>query len=416
MLKSEKKFAKELELLLKDDERLDEANSLIDQIVNELRNGFGDKKIRQTYSGGVIGVEGALEVAKSRLKVSEKFTRWNRLWLDSYSASYSTPEIIARYRSGRLSSTEIVDVGCGAGLQSIFFSEFNSVTSIEVSRVRSLMTRLNGLTYGFVPKKVVNADYAAVIDKVPVNDETVVFSDPLRPRTEEERTLNTLIPSPVVVHGMLARKTDRFVFDLPPQMKWENISLPGEKEYISIGSRMNRLTLYTGSLSNGQSSAVMMPEMIRITGEPSEPDFSHSDKAGSMLFVPDISLKYSRLLGVLKELGDFREISIDQRRTVLTSDSPPNGFFPGEVFNVEGSTGSELLSRELKKAGAGKVIPRFSIDPDRYYDMKRTFESGLTGSEDIYLFRRGEEFVLCRKDVSNSGRVISSQNMKHIVN
>ena len=60
------------------------------------------------------------DLAISRIRAESKFSNYEKIWLDSYSSRYSTPEIVASYRSERLKGNQIVDIGSGAGMQSIF--------------------------------------------------------------------------------------------------------------------------------------------------------------------------------------------------------------------------------------------------------------------------------------------------------
>ncbi len=413
-MKNEDRFSRQLQELLKDGEKLDKANEYLDLLIGSLRSGHDDQKIRKLHGKGPLMFEGALEVAKSRISVSGKFSMWNRLWLDTYSASYSTPQNVAEYRAGRLASSELVDVGCGAGMQTVFFSRTCSVTGIEVSPLRALMARLNSNAYGFHPKKIINSDYANVIENLDIDSETVIFSDPLRPRTEAERTLNTLIPSPNVLIKLLSKKTGKFVFDLPPQISWDNLPLEGEKEYISIDGLLNRLTLYQGKLKNFEASAVIMPNSIRISGNPSDAGFEQSETPKRYLYVPDIALIYSKLLYRIKRAGSFYLLSKDRRRTVLTGDGEPDYYFPGEVFNVLGTADSVDLLEKLKELDCGKVVLRYSLDPDKYYKTRKEIEANLSGDVELYIFQKDGRYILCSKERSNADKPLDKEIMESI--
>lgn len=413
-LKNERRFSRELDELYRDREKLDSANEYIDNIVESLRSGHDEQKIRNNLGKGPIMFEGAIEVARSRLSVSGKFTKWNRLWLDSYSASYSTPEIVGLYRAGRLQSSNMVDVGCGAGMQSVFFSKTCSVTSIEVSALRATMTKLNGSVYGHSPDRVINADYANVIENLKVDEETVIFSDPLRPKTESERSLPSLIPSPLVLMKLVSGKTEKFVFDLPPQISWDNLTLEGEKEYISIGGSLNRLTLYQGDLGHSESSAVILPWNVRIRGKPSPSDFMKAGRVGRYLYVPDISLQYARLLNGVKQLGEFSLLVKDRRRFVLTSDNELEWMFPGEAFEVLDTVSESELTGTLKERNCRNAIIRFSVDPEEYYTIRRDMETDLTGEVDLYIFRVDGRYIVCSKIEENLDKPMQTDVMSHV--
>lgn len=401
LLKNEKKFLKDLQLLAKDEGRREVANSYIDSLIMLIREGRDEKELKKEAFAAPITFEGAYEVAKARISVDSKFSKWNSLWLDSYSASYSTPEIVGNYRANRIGYSELVDLGCGAGLQSIFFANWSRVTAIEVSPLRTAMAKLNFLAYERSAERILNADYTSVIDGLKIGPQTVVFSDPLRPKAETERTLGTLLPSPDVVRKLLAGKTERFVFDLPPQMRWSNIPLEGEKEYISVSGSLNRLTVYQGDLASDNTSAVMLPRNSKVSGNPKEHEWDVSDNPGKFILLPDPSLLYSKLAYQLKGLGDYKIYDQDNRRMVLTSEEKPDSFFPGEVFEVNDVTDWDNLTKTLKGLGSGRVIPRYQIAPENYYKLREVLEKGLSGDIEIYIFKKGNEFTLASKDKTN---------------
>lgn len=414
-MKNEGRFARELTGLLKDQEKLELANEYLDLLTDSLRKGYGEKRIKREVGKGPIMFEGALEVAKSRLNVSNKYSRWNRLWLDVYSASYSTPETIASYRASRLAHSKLIDVGCGAGMQSAFFSRTCSVTAIEISPLRSIMAKLNGNVYGHGPDRIINTDYTNVIDNVDIDNDTIIFSDPLRPRSETERSLTSLIPSPLVLRKLVSKRTERFVFDLPPQMSWDNITLDGEKEYISLDGALNRLTLYQGDLARSECSAVMLPDNVRITGSPSDDTIPDASIQGKFLFVPDVSLSYARLLYLVRSLGDFSVFSREKRRTILTSDDPLDFYFPGESFNIIGESDGSGLIDMLKSLNGGKTILRFSVAPEEYYGIRNKIEDELTGERNLYLFKKDDNYLICEKDFANSEKRLNEDFMERIV-
>lgn len=400
-LKNERKFLKELQLLLKDPELLDAANLYLDSLVEEIRNGRSEKSLKNSIERGPLTFEGAFEVAKARIAVSEKFSMSNRLWLDYYSASYSTPEVVGKYRASRLEGCEIFDIGCGAGMQSIFFAENNDVTGVEISPLRVAMAKLNASVYGHKLRRIINADYASVIDNLEINSETVVFSDPLRPSTEVARTLESLVPSPIVLRNLLSPKTEKYVFDLPPQMRWENISLSGEKEYISIEGSINRLTLYQGKLAKSEASAVILPKGGKLSGELGGDSFLLTDEPEEMIYMPDPALIYSGLLHKLQRMGSFKLLSKDKRRVLLTADSNGAAYFPGDVFHYLEFSNEDKLTETLQKLDCGKVVLRFHLPPEEYYKIKGDIEAQLSGSKELYIFKHHSRFLICEKDSDN---------------
>ena len=95
----------------------------IDGIVDLIDRGYDSKSImKNAGKHGGSEMTFLIEIARSRVRTRGKFSRSNRLWLDDYTARYSTPEAVARYRAQRISGETILDIGSGGGMQAIFFS------------------------------------------------------------------------------------------------------------------------------------------------------------------------------------------------------------------------------------------------------------------------------------------------------
>ncbi len=357
-----------LKLCFNDDFR-SYVNSKADEFIKRIRSGYDKNSIIKNNDYG----NEIYEIARARIKVSKKFSKYNDLFFDEYSASYSTPEIPGIYRSNRLKNSDILDFGSGAGMQDIFFSMKSHVTGIEIDENRYLMAELNKMAYGS-NAEFINADANSFLK----NFDGIVFSDPLRPKTSSERSINELIPNPL---NIISKYKNSYVFDLPPQMSWEEIKIPGEKEYISVNGRLNRLTVYSNDLSLSESSAVILPENIIIRGKPCDYKFEKTD-VKKYIYVPDVSIMYARLL---KEISDYDlgMINYDKRRYVLTS----NNFyqdFPGASYNVLFTAYKADVLKKLRENNAGRVFFRFNIDD--YYNEKMKIEKELNGFNDIYIF------------------------------
>lgn len=390
------KLADFLASLRKDPELLERVNKQIDQMTEMIASGYGLNKIRKVMKS-IYPLDFLYEVAHSRIKVRDKFTRSERLWLDDYSASFSTPEIIGKYRSSRIAGKKIIDIGSGAGLQALMFALNSDVVGVEISRERVEMARLNALEYGVKNVRFVHADYASVLENLEIDDETVIFSDPLRPKTEFERTLDSLVPSPKVITQLSQRFTSNFVFDLPPQMRWEEITIPGEKEYISLNGRLSRLTLYCGDVKRSESSAVILPEKIVLRGKPEDFQFKPAIEPQEYVYLIDPAVTHSKLLREVSLMGNFSKLSSDKRRATLCSDDGFIKNFPGEIFRTLKISDTEKLMDDLKSVDAARIFPRFTLEPEKYYTFKKEIEESLTGVKDVYIFESDRKYLLATK-------------------
>lgn len=390
-------WSKFLDRCLKDSDYRELTNGRIDDCIGLIRDGYGIDEARKHIGVSKTDFGVIFELAHSRIDISGKFEKWNRLWMDRYLSRYSTPEMVCRYRADRIRDMKILEAGSGSGMQSIFLSTTNvSAVGVELMPERYRMAKLNALEYKTGDLKFLNGDIHALSQSFPVDDETVVFSDPARPQSEGERSLDSLLPSPAGLLRVFGDRTGNFVFDLPPQMSWNRITLAGEKEYLSINGSLNRLTLYCGHLQRDEVSSVILPQGTRFSGVPREEEFPGVLEDEEYLFIPDISIVYAKLLWKVREKYDIKPVWRDRRRFIYSSGREIEGF-PGEQFKVLSVESSQDINERLRALGAARVFPRFSLRDDNYYSLKNQWESGLKGSEDIHVFLRGDKYVLAAK-------------------
>lgn len=392
-------WAKFLDRVIKNDDLREQKNSEIDRCMELIRQGVGRDDIQAKIGKGKNESDILYELARSRISASGKYSMWNRLWFDHYLSSYSTPEIVCKYRSGRIENSRVIDVGTGSGMQAIFLSQTNDkTTSIEIKPERSKMARLNSMEYRTGNLRFLTGDVYNLSESFEIDEDTVIFSDPARPPATEERTMKQLIPSPENLIRVFGNRTRNFVFDLPPQMRMLNIGIDGEKEYLSVNGQLNRLTLYCGSLAEDEVSATLLPSNYRITGKPKEIGFPSDPEVKGIIAVPDVAIAYAQLLGKLSEDYSITPSWKDNRRTVFSAEEHMKGF-PGNQYRVLSRTYSSNVNRELKLLNSGRVFPRFLIKDNEYYEIKRKWEEGLSGMNDIYVFRNGEIYFLCEEVV-----------------
>jgi|GEM_PF-1408311 hypothetical protein len=381
--------------LLNDDRKLTDANLEVNRIAEQIRGGYSIKNAH--FDPRYSDVRDFIfSVARSRIRVEDKFSLFDRIWLDEYSASYSTPEIIGKYRAGRVRSRKIIDFGSGACMQAIMFSEHNDVTAIEEDPLRANLGRLNAKAYSCRNLRIVTGDVNTYISK-PEQDDITVFSDPLRLSGREEKTFETLRPNPLSIIRDLGSRVSGYVIDLPPLFPEKNIKLTGEREYISLNGRISRFSLYSEDLSRCERSAVILPASRRIEGVRDKLPYQHAEKPGRFLVVPDPALTYAELVNAAFDPSKFSEFTKDNRRLVLTTDIMPRDPMSCELFEVLGSSNESETRKEIEKLKPSRVIPRFPLDPEEYYQFARSLVDPLWVGESIYLFRNDNEIVLAKK-------------------
>ncbi|WP_443368530.1 hypothetical protein [Cuniculiplasma sp. SKW4] len=378
-----------LKRILNDNSYRESEDIVIDRIIEMLRRGFSEDKIRHTLRLNVESKYDLIEFAKVRIKIKDKFTRGNRLWMDKYSASYSTPELSGIYRAKRLSGKNILDIGSGAGMQSIFFSKYSRTTGIERDTRRYLMSQINAEIYQS-KARFLFSDF----NNLKTNDLNfdTVFSDPLRASSTNERTLEALEPNPIMILEKFHAYNPQFVFDLPPMIGKEKLNkMQGELEYMSINGSIHRLTNY----GNGDRiySAVMLPQERRYYSRNLD-KYVKNGAWSEILFIPDPSLFYSEIEDQYCRDNSMHLVQREKRKSIYAAnmlfDEPM-----GEFFEVVKISDYENIINYLKESNFGRVFLRY--DSKDYYKEKMEIERNLFGNETCYIFKIGNEYALCKK-------------------
>ncbi len=385
-----------LETAIKDKGYREELDSIINGIVESLDRGFSKSRIKLDLERKNLRNSNFLaEIAQSRINVRGKFSRSDRLWLDSYSARYSTPEIIGTYRAGRIHGETLYDIGSGGGMQAIFFSKTNAVTGFEVDRTRYLESLLNAIAYESGNVEFINKEWPAEItDRM---KDAVFFSDPLRSPDAGERILQDLVPPPESLMKHMAGTTDKFAFDIPPQTRVKRLPESAETEYISVNGVLNRLTLYFGDLKETETRAVMLPQGNVISGERGEISFTAAQNIEEYICTVDPALVYAGLTNKINEIWQCKLLGSDKRRVLLTGMDDPDRSTPGVIYRTIEICDNSKLDSSLRSIGAKRVFPRFEISPDEYYALKNRLEQNTNGDRDIYVFKAFDRFALCEK-------------------
>lgn len=387
-------FEKILEESLKSESGYELWDSLINKAVDKIREGRSADIIGKELKLSASESKIIFDLSISRLRSESKFTNYEKIWLDGYSSRYSTPESVAMYRSERLKGNRIIDIGSGAGIQSIFFARNSKVAGIEIDKVRYLLSLLNSKAYDWEMPSFINNDFHK--ENIDVLHPSIIFSDPLRAETEAERNIRSLLPNPYEIIELYEHLTKEFVFDLPPQMKRSKINIENfESEYISINGSLNRFTVYIGKLKRKNFSAVLLPKMITVESDVQD-KINHSIKIPhKYIYSVDPAVIYAGLEGNVSNNLSLPFLYRDKRRVILTSDEKKEEF-PGETYCIIGESSEDHLVNSLNSLGAGKIFPRYNPS-EEYYNFKTSIESKLSGKELYYLFNYDGQILICKK-------------------
>ena len=315
----------------------------------------------------------------------------------------ATPEIVAKYIAKRLKTDTIADLGCGIGGQVIFFAkECRKVYAIDNDPEKLQYAKENCKLYGVDNVEFILGDALSAQVKEKVSDADIIFSDPARPLSEKERTLESLKPPITEIIRIYSGIIPDLAFHAPPQMPPERLKLDCECEYLSLNGQLNRLTLYMGSLKCCEKSAVVLPcgEKLCLSGAPEIKKSSLCE----YVYEPEPSVIKAGLLDELAEkLGQERKEVFffrgDERRTLLTSSMLFDSNFFKDKYRVAGRTDLDLVKLKglLISEKAKNVVLRLDIDPGKYWDMRKTLEEGLKGTRTLHVFGFGNELIVCEK-------------------
>jgi SAM-dependent methyltransferase len=315
----------------------------------------------------------------------------------------ATPEIVAEYIAQRLKTDIIADLGCGIGGQVIFFARIcRKVYAVDKDPEKLQYAKENCRLYGVDNVEFIPGDALSDEIKEKVSDSDIIFSDPARPLSEKERTLETLKPPITEIIRIYSDIIPDLAFHAPPQMPPERLKLDCEREYLSLNGQLNRLTLYMGSLKCCDKSAVVLPGGDRLCLSEA-PEIKKSSLC-EFVYEPEPSVVKAGLLDELagtlaKEQKEVFFFKKDEHRTLLTSPGLVESNFFKDIYRTVGRTDMDMtrLKGLLLSEKAKNVVLRLDIDPGKYWDMRKTLEEGLKGTRTLHVFGFGNELIVCEK-------------------
>ena len=318
---------------------------------------------------------------------------------------FATPEVVGRYRAGRLKCSVLADISCGIGGQAVCFAEeCNRVYGVDIDGERLECARRNAGVYGVDNITFIEGDALSPQVVEQVADADVIFSDPARPAEEDVRQTDSLRPGIPMVMEAYRDVTGSFAFEAPPQMPPERIDFNCEREYLGVDGQLNRLTLYFGPLKRCERSAVVLKgdRHYRLESGVAAPVvIQEVDETRVYAFEPDPAVVKAGLLGELAGgLGGKVElVRIDARRSLLTSDVLLESLFFKHRYRVLDRVPLDCgkINRSLMGYGMGKAVIRFRIAPEKYWDARNRIENGLMGEGIAHLFEIADQVYVCEK-------------------
>lgn len=228
---------------------------------------------------------------------------------------FGTPQEAAEHRAQRiaaLSPDTIIEIGAGAGFQTAAFSQAaKCVIAVDIDSDR--------LGRAAFPENVIPIAGDALDKEIygrikrDAKGKIAVFLDPERPPSSAQRTLSEIQPDIITFLREYTAITPDIAIELPPFLADGEFAAlpPHEREYLSIGGKLNRLTVYFGALRRCDISVVRLPDGARIEGNL---PLRHVDQAprdgAKFVLIPDAALAHAGMVGEALAAGGVKAVHI----------------------------------------------------------------------------------------------------------
>ena len=331
------------------------------------------------------------------LKLEEKYTR------------FATPEVVAKYRAERLKCSTIVEIGSGIGGQTFAFSKTcKKVIAIEINKEFSKILKDNLEKLNIKNVQVLQADALSkeTIQQIKKEKPDVIFCDTER---EEfgERTLDSIKPNLKEIIKSFSPVTKKIAIEIPPFTKTEELenfkkSEDFEREFLSLNGKLNRLTLYFNELKTSEVSVVSLPSKERISSNEkiinnTPPKASKVDvNSYQYLYLIDPSIILANLVNALSSKLKSEILLLQDKPYLLSNEKLSSPFLESYKILSVCENKFDVILKQLKELHAGKVIIRYKIPPESYWNERNKYENKLQGNTEIHIFADKTVF-LCEK-------------------
>jgi SAM-dependent methyltransferase len=364
---------------------------VVSEIEDCLREGRGIASIRESVRGFS---EEFLSIAKARISNARGKKAPDDFIFNESDLRFCTNSLVADYRASRLKCRTIIDVGCGIGIQAVAFAKkCNKVIAIECDARKLGYARMNAKVAGTDNIEFLEGDAVQILQKISSAD--MVFWDPERLPSEKERSLSSLKPSFADVESEAKRIGASLAVELPPQIGAEGLGAC-ELEYISVDSRLNRLTAYFGRLRNCGISVVSLPSGSRIEYNAEEAvKRSVMEDTRKFLYDVDDAVIRAGLVFFLASSIGASVVRIGKKEYITSGVSKKSPFL--KCYELLVSLPQDKAKDFLAKRGFGKVILHGSIPDAAYAKMRKGIQEGINGEKTAHIFISDGNFIVAVK-------------------
>jgi hypothetical protein len=303
---------------------------------------------------------------------------------------FGTPKEVAEYRAKRLACKRLIEIGAGVGFQTVAFSRTcKEVVAIEIDMRKVKLLEANIAKHGLKNVRVIPGD---ALDENVISEAgkaDFIFVDTERPEAEKERTIESIVPSVKGILDKYSAISKDICIEVPPHL---NVEIDCEKEYVSLDGKLNRLNLYFGKLKKCDRSVVLLPSRERIEGDGrKQADRSVTVAGAKFLYEPNPAVVLAGLIGEISK--NMKIIYAGKKEYLLSTEMKTSPFLA--CYKILSVCDDSDTLQVLKSIKCGKVLPRYSIEPSKYWEERKKYEKGLTGERVCHLFKFGAFSVVC---------------------
>ena len=303
----------------------------------------------------------------------------------------------------------IIDLCSGVGLQSIEFAKTcKKVIGVERDPRKVHYAKLNALL-----AKVDNVEFECadavsekIINLVKEHNADAIFCDPQRPPSETQRTLETIQPNMNTLVEEYSKFVPLIAVEFPPKMEEDQIPFVGEKEYLSVEGRVNRLTLYISKENKIDRSVVVLPSGDKLEPQDHSMVIAERNPLGYFFEVEPAIIRANMLPDFLQVLStQDPQVGVcfqEKEKCLLTSKKKVNSNFLRNSYKIlevcENDT--EIITKHLQDLGARDVLLRSKVDPKDYWKIRLGYMKQLKETaKDLIanLFTYKDVAYICKK-------------------
>jgi SAM-dependent methyltransferase len=322
---------------------------------------------------------------KEKMKTTSKHSKEGKLSLEKEDLRWATNEQVADWRADRMQCIKIADIGCGIGFQAMSFAKkCERVIAVDIDAQKILAAKANSNKLHFRNIEFVAGDIlsAETIGKIEGCD--AIFLDPEREANEKERLADNMKPNINEFLKKCSNITNNIAIEFPPQIK--SIPFDCETEYASVDGKLNRLTLYFGDFKRCEASAVVLPAKA-VLQKVRSLRLGQALTPLKYLYEADPAVHKAGLLAELEKVSGATFVYEKKQAYFTSVELIKSPFFRNSyrVLDIVEFEQRKMIDA-LNKLGACKVLIRYEVNPDEYWEERNSIEKHLTGTRQLVLF------------------------------